>query len=166
LTLVRSVQNAPDRKTGDDILKRSLSRVAAGLVSTMEIEAIRGRIMALASLPERPQLRGNDLLAALAIFLIVVASTFPVVLPFVIFDDVGLAKSVSRDVALVMLFFWWSRARSLRGLRELEGWFSDDRYRLRTSDGDSGARRIRSDGVWIAPSQNVRIRMKSTRTEY
>lgn len=61
--------------------------------------------MALASLPERPQLRGNDLLAALAIFLIVVASTFPVVLPFVIFDDVGLAKSVSRDVALVMLFF-------------------------------------------------------------
>ena len=105
LTLVRSVQNALDRKTGDDILKRSLSRVAAGLVSTMEIEAIRGRIMALASLPERPQLRGNDLLAALAIFLIVVASTFPVVLPFVIFDDVGLAKSVSRDVALVMLFF-------------------------------------------------------------
>ena len=43
-------------------------------------------------------------LAALAIFLIVVASTFPVVLPFVMFDDVGTAKNVSRAVAVAMLF--------------------------------------------------------------
>ncbi len=34
-----------------------------------------------------------------------VAATFPVVLPFAVIDDVGMAKNVSRIVALAMLFF-------------------------------------------------------------
>lgn len=72
----------------------------AGLVTLTEIEAIRGRIIALPSVPERPRLKGDDLLAALGIFLIVVAATFPVVLPFVLFADVGTAKNVSRIIAL------------------------------------------------------------------
>ena len=44
------------------------------------------------------------MVAALAIFLIVVASTFPVVLPFMLIEDVRLAKNVSRGVGLAMLF--------------------------------------------------------------
>ena len=34
-----------------------------------------------------------------------VAATFPVVLPFALIGDVGTAKTVSRVVALAMLFF-------------------------------------------------------------
>jgi VIT1/CCC1 family predicted Fe2+/Mn2+ transporter len=105
LTLVRSVQAAPDAETGRRLIERSLSRVAAGLVSSVEVEAMRGRIVALSSLPARPTLGWNDLLAAGAIFLIVVASTFPVVLPFALIQDVGTAKMVSRAIALAMLFF-------------------------------------------------------------
>ena len=45
------------------------------------------------------------MIAALAIFLIVVAATFPVVVPFALIDDVGTAKNVSRAVAVAMLFF-------------------------------------------------------------
>ena len=105
LTLVRSVRVAPDAETGRRLIEGSLSRVMAGLVTSTEIEAIRGRIVALASVPERPTLKRDDLFAALAIFLIVVASTFPVVLPFALFDDVGAANTVSRAVALAMLFF-------------------------------------------------------------
>jgi len=104
LTLVRSVQAAPDAASGRRLIEQSLSKTAAGLVSETEIEAIRGRIVAFPSVPQRPTLRGDDLLAAFAIFLLVVASTFPVTLPFVIFDDVGTAKAVSRAVALTMLF--------------------------------------------------------------
>ena len=66
---------------------------------------MRGRIVALPSVPARPTLRWDDLLAALAIFLIVVAATFPVVLPFALIQDVGTAKTVSRVIALAMLFF-------------------------------------------------------------
>lgn len=104
LTLIRSVRAAPNAQAGCRLIERSLSKVAAHLVSATEIEAIRGRIVALAAVPERPKLNGNDALAALAIFLIVVAATFPVVLPFMMFDEVGFAKNVSRAIALAMLF--------------------------------------------------------------
>jgi hypothetical protein len=104
LTLIRSVRDVPDAETGRGLIESSLSRVAAGLVSSAEIEAMRGRIIALPSLPVRPTLKWHDLLAAVAIFLIVVASTFPVVLPFVLIPDVGTAKNVSRAIALAMLF--------------------------------------------------------------
>lgn len=105
ITLLRSVRTAADAQAGRRLIGQSLSKTAAGLVSETEIEAIRGRIVALPSVPERPALKGDDLLAALAVFLLVVVSTFPVALPFVLFDDVGTAKNVSRAVALTMLFF-------------------------------------------------------------
>jgi hypothetical protein len=104
ITLLHSVRAAADAGTGRRLIGDSLSRTAAGLVSETEIEAIRGRIVALETVPERPSLKRDDLLAALAVFLLVVASTFPVALPFVLFDDVGTAKNVSRAVALTMLF--------------------------------------------------------------
>ena len=105
LTLVRSVRAAADAETGRRLIERSLPQAVAGLVSPAEIEATRGRIVALASVPERPTLKWDDLLASLVIFLIVVASTFPVVLPFALIADVGTAKNVSRAIALAMLFF-------------------------------------------------------------
>lgn len=105
ITLLHSVRTAADAQAGRRLIGQSLSKTAAGLVSETEIEAIRGRIVALPSVPERPALKGDDLLAALAVFLLVVVSTFPVALPFVLFDDVGTAKNVSRAVALTMLFF-------------------------------------------------------------
>jgi hypothetical protein len=105
LTLVRSVRAAPDAEAGRKLVEGALSRAMAGLVSSAEIEGIRGRIVALPAVPERPTLTRDDLLASLAIFLIVVASTLPVVLPFALFDHVGIAKTVSRAIALAMLFF-------------------------------------------------------------
>lgn len=104
LTLVRSVQAAPDAASGRELVEASLSRAAAGLVSAVEIEAVRGRVLALA-VPARPALTWNDLLAAAMIFVIVVLSTFPVVLPFLLIQDVGMAKNVSRGIGLAMLFF-------------------------------------------------------------
>ena len=104
LTMIRSVRDAPDAATGRLRIERALSRVAAGLVSPAEIEAMRGRIVALTNLPARPTVNRGDLTAALAIFLIVVAATFPVVLPFALIHDVGMAKNVSRAVGVAMLF--------------------------------------------------------------
>ncbi len=102
LALVRS---AADVETGRTLIDSSLSRIAAGLVTRTEVEAIRGQIVARASVPARPTLRGSDLLAAVGIFLILTASTFPVVLPFMLFEEVGMAKAASQAMALTMLFF-------------------------------------------------------------
>jgi hypothetical protein len=105
LTLIRDVRAAADAKTGRGLIESSLTHVAAGLVSEAEIERIRGRIVAPPSVSERPTPKKNDLFAALGVFLIVVAATFPVVSPFALFEDVGTAKILSRAIALAMLFF-------------------------------------------------------------
>ena len=105
LTLVRSVREAPNAEVGRTHLEHALSRAVAGFVSSAEVEAIRGRVVALPAVPTRPRLRGRDFLAAIGIFLLVVVSTFPVVLPFVFMQDVATAKAVSRGIALAMLFF-------------------------------------------------------------
>jgi hypothetical protein len=105
ITLVRSVRNAPDAEAGRLFVEQSLSRVAAGLLSAAEIEAVRARIIALPELPARPKLVWLDAVAALKIFAIVVIATFPVVLPFLMIADVTTAKNVSRGIALAMLFF-------------------------------------------------------------
>jgi hypothetical protein len=104
LTLAHSVRAAPDAGTGRALIEKSLSRTVAGLVSQAEIEAIRGRIVALPSVAARPRLHLDDLVAGFAVFLLVVIVTCPVVLPFALMDDVGQAKNVSRAIALVMLF--------------------------------------------------------------
>ena len=104
LTLVRSVRSAADAEAGRALIRRSLSQGFAAFVTDAEIEAMRGRMAALASVPERPKLAPDDLLAALFVFLLVVAATFPVALPFMVFDDLGWAKGVSRAIALAMLF--------------------------------------------------------------
>ena len=105
ITLVRAVQGTADAQAGRALVERSLSRVAAGLVSPAEIEAVRARVVALRSLPTRPRLGWHDVLTALEIFVIVVVSTFPVVLPFLLSQDVRLAQNLSRAIALAMLFF-------------------------------------------------------------
>ena len=104
LSLALAVRSAPDAATGRGHVERALSKVAATLVTPTELEAIRARIVALPSLPQRPSLHRRDALAGVAIFLIVVAATFPVVLPFAFIDDAGTAKIVSRITTLAMLF--------------------------------------------------------------
>jgi VIT1/CCC1 family predicted Fe2+/Mn2+ transporter len=103
LTLTRSIREA-DAEIGRRILQDALSPPVAKLMITTEIEAMRGRVLALADVPARPRLKRDDVLAAFGVFLIVVASTFPVVLPFVFIKDAGTALFVSRAIALTMLF--------------------------------------------------------------
>jgi len=104
LTIAHSVRRAASPEAGRAVIEQSLSRQVAGLLSPTEVEAVRGRIVALPAVPERPTLTWGDVGAGLAVFTLVVLSTFPVVIPFALMDDVGLAKNVSRGIALVMLF--------------------------------------------------------------
>ena len=104
LTLTRSIREA-DAETGRRILNDAVSSAPAGkLISTAEIEAMRGRLLALDDVPTRPRLKRDDFLAAFGVFLIVVASTFPVALPFVFITDAGTALFVSRAIGLAMMF--------------------------------------------------------------
>ncbi len=50
------------------------------------------------------ELAKDDWLGALAVFLLVFLSTFPLVIPFLVFRNVHVALRVSNAIALVMLF--------------------------------------------------------------
>ena len=104
LTLLRSVRAAPDAAEGRALIATTLARDVAAIVPDSAVEAVRQRMLAVPHVPARPALGWGDVVAAVAIFLVVVASTFPVVLPFALLHDVALAKTVSRLVALAMLF--------------------------------------------------------------
>jgi VIT1/CCC1 family predicted Fe2+/Mn2+ transporter len=103
LTLTRSIREA-DAESGRRMLQGALSAPVAKLMTDTEIEAMRGRLLALTDVPARPRLQRDDFLAALGVFLIVVASTFPVALPFVFIKDPGTALFVSRAIGLAMMF--------------------------------------------------------------
>lgn len=72
--------------------------------SPKETEALLLRVRALSCDPRHRAVTGHDLKAAFAIFLLVVISTLPPSIPFLLVDDVALAMRVSNAIALVMLF--------------------------------------------------------------
>jgi hypothetical protein len=102
-TLALAVR-AAQPEAGRDIIRDAMPSGLAKLASPAEIEAMRMRLLDIELLPARPTLQRHDLLGGLGIFLMCVVATFPVVLPFIFFTDVGTAKAVSRAVALAMLF--------------------------------------------------------------
>jgi len=67
------------------------------------LERIHARAMGMHLDGARPRLNRNDLRGALAVFLIVVTSTFPVIVPFIFLQELTLAMRVSNGVAIVML---------------------------------------------------------------
>jgi len=104
LTLALTVKNEPDAATGVRALRDALSKAMKPLVADAELELIRARLAAKTTLPSRPRLVLDDYIGAVGIFFIVVLSTFPVALPFVLFKDISTALIVSRVLTLVMLF--------------------------------------------------------------
>ncbi len=62
----------------------------------------------------------HELLGALGVFLLVVAATFPLILPFAVISDLYLAKRISNAIALLMLFacgYAWGRYAAMSPFR-------------------------------------------------
>jgi len=82
------------------------------------LETFRQRLIAAPEATASWPLGRDDFIAAFGVFLLVVLATFPVVIPFAVFDTTALALRISNGIALVMLFVaGWSLAKhaSTRG---------------------------------------------------
>lgn len=77
--------------------------LAEGL-SAASLDAVRSTVAAHPDLHAPARVQGADLLGALGVFVLVVATTFPVAAPFLFLADVAVAKAVSRGLALALLF--------------------------------------------------------------
>jgi len=104
LVTVRQVRAAGSPDQARQIISDALPPVVASIMTVDEIDSLRRGIMALPSLPARPSIQREDWMKAVGIFLLVFLSTFPVVIPFMIFNEVQFALRASNAVAIAMLF--------------------------------------------------------------
>ncbi|QQC66952.1 membrane protein [Paraburkholderia ginsengisoli] len=104
LTLAWTIKHQSDAAAGVRALRKALPPWITPLIADTELELIRARVATLPDLPRRPVFVRDDVIGAVGIFVIVVASTFPVALPFVLFSDVPTALIVSRVLTIAMLF--------------------------------------------------------------
>jgi len=100
--LVRHVAQATP-EAGRQTLRRAIPDHLTGIVGEETVEGMRQRVSALA-VPSGRLLRAGDFAAALGIFMLVVVTTFPVVVPFLLTQEVAKAMSWSRGMTVVLLF--------------------------------------------------------------
>jgi len=98
-----AIQNARNPSAAHNLIRRSVPPVVARALSEEAVEHVRRRVEKLEIDSSAPRITRDDLRGAIRVFLIVAASTFPVILPFVLMSDLALAMRVSNLVALVML---------------------------------------------------------------
>jgi hypothetical protein len=98
-----AVRDAVDAGAARRIVASALPPLVASVLEPAQLELIRQRLHRLPE-PARPHLTGSDWLGAAGICLLSFLSTFPVVIPFLLFGDARLALRVSNAVAIAMLF--------------------------------------------------------------
>lgn len=102
LELARRAIDA-DAGTAHRLIMMALPEHVAAITGSAELEGMRRRLLALPA-SRRAGLGRGDYLAAAGVFILVVAATFPVVVPFLLTNDPALAMQASRVITLVMLF--------------------------------------------------------------
>lgn len=104
LIVFQAVRRANDPQEAQRLIADALPPVVASILEPAELEAIHLRLKQLPEPPVRDRLRKDDWMGGAGIFLLVVLSTFPVVIPFILMQDAARALRVSNAIAITMLF--------------------------------------------------------------
>ena len=98
--------------TGHALIAEALPPRLAGAAGTDGLELLRRRLVESSDIPVKPRLGWDDFKGAIGVFLLVVSSTFPLVVPFLLLDQTGPAIRVSNLIGLAVLFIaGWMLAR-------------------------------------------------------
>jgi VIT1/CCC1 family predicted Fe2+/Mn2+ transporter len=103
LQLARIARREEDPLVAVRALRDALPQALESVVEDADLDRFRVRLSAL-SLPNRPRFVRDDFIGAVGIFLLVVVGTFPVAVPFLVFDNLTAALIASRMLTLLMLF--------------------------------------------------------------
>ena len=102
--LIRAVREARASAQADRIIVEALQPVVAAAQDAPALERLRKHLVDMPLDGLRTGPRREDWLAALGVFLLVVLSTFPVAIPFLLIEAPGTALRVSNAVAIAMLY--------------------------------------------------------------
>jgi hypothetical protein len=117
LLALRRVRAASAPEEARAVIVDALPPAIAATLKPEELERIRQNLAAMPEPPSRAPLRSEDFKGALATFLLVFVSTFPVVLPFFFVHDATRAVRISNAIAIVLLFWGGWRLAKASGFR-------------------------------------------------
>jgi VIT family len=99
-----AVRKASDPKQAQQLIAGALPPLVASVLTPQELDAMRQRLLKLPDPPVRARLDKNDWKGAVGSFLLVFLSTFPVAIPFIVFQETYTAMRASNAVAVLLLF--------------------------------------------------------------
>jgi VIT1/CCC1 family predicted Fe2+/Mn2+ transporter len=102
--LLARLRAATNTAVAHGLIANALPQRLGAVAGPDMLETFRQRLLAADGAPAHRLLGRDDFIGALGVFLLVVLATFPVVIPFALFDTTMLALRISNLVALVMLF--------------------------------------------------------------
>ncbi len=117
---VDAVRSSGTPEEAHRVIERAVSPLFASILTKDNLERVRRALLLPADLPTNAAPTREDWLGALGVFLLVFLSTFPVVIPFLLFSNVRLALRASNLVAVVMMFvagYWLARHGGYHPLR-------------------------------------------------
>ena len=100
----RAVRETVNREDAHRIIADELPPLLAPAFQPAQLELIRGRINKIPASDVGPRLTGRDWRGALGVCILVILSTFPVVIPFIVIADARLALRASNVLAVILLF--------------------------------------------------------------
>ncbi len=103
--LLREVRGAVDRESANRTIADALPPLLASIFQPPQLDLIQEGLRRLPESETRARLTGRDWLGAFGVCILVILSTFPVVIPFLVFENAQTALRVSNATAVISLFF-------------------------------------------------------------
>ena len=104
IMVIKKIHASHTPEESGQILKNEIQPAIAGLMTAKELSELSNRVKNLPEPSKKQLITGTDLWAGAQIFLLVFLCTFPVAIPFGIFDNLKVAMRASNGVALLLLF--------------------------------------------------------------
>jgi VIT1/CCC1 family predicted Fe2+/Mn2+ transporter len=101
---LRALRKAAAPEEAHRVIAGTLPPMVAAALGPAEYESVRRKLVQSPEPPSHRRLGKTEWLGALAVFLWVFLSTFPVAIPFLFMNDVGRAMRVSNAIAILLLF--------------------------------------------------------------
>ena len=120
--IVLSVQSAPTEKIALEHIHAELGDRLEALTTAADRDQFYHCVLEVArrSQCEQPRILRKDILGGIAVGLLILVATLPILVPFLLFSNATIAVRISNLITLVMLFgigWWWARVVGANPLR-------------------------------------------------
>jgi len=106
LSSLRRLRTAESLDTVRPIIEEGLPEPVVAVLGPLELDELRRRVAGIPLQAGPVKLARSDYLAAVAVFVVIVVSTVPVILPLALIEDPTIALRISDAAAIALLFFF------------------------------------------------------------